>query len=175
MLPMWGSFPDWISALVAVVAALAAFFSFVRTRNLSRQRDASQVDAWLGYDREPEDASRRFTLVLTNFSGAPITNVSVRLATFDAQAGDHRVVEFTAPSEGGAWFKLPAGHYWTKPRSFGSTHWEFPESMQESDLPRFRPYASTEKHQVLSFTFTDSNGMRWTRSRLSPAEWCTSW
>lgn len=159
-----GSLAEWATAGVTFLATGAALatarsaLADAEQRRLAsdlaaekeRQRLAAMVDAWLGWDTALESGGLR--LVLTNRSGAPITEVGVHVCL--------KGTEERVPSDQTSWTKLPAGNYVV---AKSGNRWDFPRMASEADLARFSPYASTAHFRVDSFAFTDANAVRWER------------
>ncbi len=158
---MWGSIPEWVTAIAAVLALAAAVWAGITSRRLvdvesgrdevaARRRareQARQVSAWCVVC---PDAPLPVGLLVQNSSTAPVFQMTVE--STDAQ-GQHRPpLHLTI---------VPPGDYVvTADEQF---HWTFPEDARTQG--HVRPVTKKDTWMVQSLTFVDSSGVRWHRDQ----------
>ncbi|MFT4052012.1 MAG: hypothetical protein QM677_07165 [Microbacterium sp.] len=176
-----GSVPDWVVAVVTLLALLAAVWAGVTSKRLvdvENKRDAaaearrvreqaSRISAWMvltwerAEDARGRDAARRSTkgIVLHNGSTAPVYRVAVESRMSSGVPA--RPVSLTV---------LPPGTFAVladPAREFG---WHHLTALDEAGEV-VRPVAAGERLAVTALEFTDAHNVRWRRTEtgLEPA------
>lgn len=161
---MW--IPDWITALVAVAALIAAIWATVTSRALlavERERDderrkldsasqAALLSAWAVFcpNAEKSEDQRQSGVSVTNHSSAAFYDV--RIQSQDHMGKTQPAIEMTI---------MPTGTYVILGHL--TFHWTFPLQLDEAQGP-IRPITKHEKWRVTSIEMTDANGLRWRRT-----------
>lgn len=165
---MWGTIPDWITAMAAVAALGAAVWAGLTSKHLvgvemkrgkkSREREirtqASAISAWLVGNTEDSSTSF-FGILLHNSSSAPVFEVRVDTCDFSGQ-----------PLKPLTLVVLPPGDYLVRQRNSG---WGLPEDTVPL-AGQFRPIARSDKWLVRQIVFTDSYGACWRRGKTAILE-----
>lgn len=177
---MMGTFPEWLSAIVAAAALGAAIWAGLiskRLFNVERDRDvlaqdhkereqASGIAAWcITYAKQGNSSSPK-GLYLHNSSDAPVFDVTV-CSTYSRKQRESAVDQPPLKLS-----VLPPGEH----ACMAATEypWEFPEptaQLEDRLGTSLRPVTNNRGWMVKSIEFTDSYGSRWHRDEqglLSP-------
>ncbi|WP_427885475.1 hypothetical protein ACQHIV_24535 [Kribbella sp. GL6] len=146
---------EWVSALAALGALVAAVFAGIAAWRLYKieddrelQAQARQVSAWISVKLDGENAP--YGIEFTNGSLAPVYDVTV-LAN-DSNGVRQDKLDLTV---------LPPGRYFAE-KIKASYHWAYPDPVEEVGYP-LRPVAKSTKWRVEQLTFRDSANVAWTR------------
>lgn len=170
---MWGSIAEWISAIAALGALVAAVFAARVSKRLfvteigrdakSEEREireqASRVAAWCAaFPPQAEGERLVRALHILNSSDEPVYEVEVcstysmkQIADPEPQKPLHLAI-------------LPPGELIA--RADAKYGWGFPEDRQSID-DHYRPVTKNSGWRVTELAFTDAHGIRWVRSRGS--------
>lgn len=167
---MWGSLPEWISALGAIGALTAAIWAAVTSKRLfeiESSRDqiaaqriareqASQISAWCValLDEHGKWAGRG--ILIHNSSNAPVYDLEVD-STYAAKSTDAPQVQNT--------FRMgivPPGDFVTT-ASNDFDKWTFPDAREEIPYT-VRPVTKNKAWSVGVVRFTDAHGAPWARA-----------
>ncbi len=157
------SVTDWITAVTAVLALLAAVWAGTtarrlhgiesdrdrRTREAAVREQARNINAWCVVT-DPA-GRRRDGLLVSNTSDSPVYAVEVR-----SQDRNERV-QFPLTLT-----LLPPGDFVVVEDA--TYHWTFPESVESMGVA-IRPVTKHEYWRVTEVTFADSSGVTWRRDR----------
>lgn len=163
---MWGSLPEWISALGAIGALTAAIWAALTSKKLfqiesgrderaaerTAREQASHISAWC----VAEVNTKQKGILLHNSSTSPVYNVEVYSTYAASNAGSP---EPQKPFQMGI---LPPGDF-ISIASSAPYVWEFPDSTETRDEP-VRPVTRNKAWAVNAIRFTDAHGLGWERS-----------
>ena len=168
-----GTFPEWLSVIVAAAALAAAIWAAITSKRLyevERNRDrveadrrakqqAGEIAAWcVTYDTPAGESSPK-GLLIHNSSNAPVFDVTVQSTYSKSKRGTPEAQSSLSMSV------LTPGDYATIEDS--TYPWKFPETQQrveEKVGSRLRPVTNNKGWMVTSIEFTDSFGSTWERN-----------
>ena len=164
---MFGSMAEWVAAIAAMGALLAAVWAARTSKDLydleskrerglvnrTRREQASGIAAWCVFCPD-HDSQTQSGILLHNSSDAPVFNVEI-LSTYSQKQAhapqDQEPLNLAI---------LPPGDYVSnKDVKF---HWSFPEE-RSAVASTIRPVMKNSKWVVTEVKFTDSHGTRWNR------------
>ncbi|GAA3092848.1 hypothetical protein JOF29_007029 [Kribbella aluminosa] len=146
---------EWVSALAALGALVAAVFAGIAAWRLYKIEDdreqraqARQVSAWISVKLDDQDEP--YGIELTNGSLAPVYDVTIR--STNRNGVEQPALNLTV---------LPPGRFFAE-RAESKYHWDHPDPADDFSCP-LRPVARTDKWQVRELIFRDSANVTWDR------------
>lgn len=162
-----GTFPEWLTAIVAAVALWFAWSSnktsqkmlkneFSRdgkSEQLENMDQAAKISAVCAHDKDYEDSnnSRPQGILLSNRSTSPVYDLDVEsIASWgDSQPRLNISV-------------LPPGDYMVRLQKSNSDKWDIPDYCSDR-MSRVSPIMRNSTWRVISVSFRDSKNLRWIR------------
>lgn len=155
------SITDWITAVTAILALLAATWAGRTAGRLYRiesgrdaaaarraeREQASAVNAWCVVTNAEDD--RRDGLLVSNASDSPVYNVQV--VARDRRGSEQFPLTLFVP---------PPGNYVALEEHV--YHWTFPQAAADVK-GAIRPVTKHETWRVIRLSFTDAHGIAWVR------------